>query len=106
MPASAASFDWSISEKNLMPFAAMSFFSRSIVSTTEYALFTLTIPSSALVAAAEVTVRANANRTAEDVRGCGVTWVRSFKIHFEHEDAKIVRRYELPNFSDFDTGPL
>jgi len=32
MPASAASWDWSISLKNLMPLSAMSFFKRSIVS--------------------------------------------------------------------------
>jgi hypothetical protein len=32
MPAFAASFDWSISEKNMMPFEATAFFNRETVS--------------------------------------------------------------------------
>ena len=45
MPALAASFAWSISEKNRIPLAAMSASMRAIVSSTEYALLTRTTGS-------------------------------------------------------------
>ena len=57
MPASAASFDWSISVKNLMPLPAMSALMRVIASAIGTALLTLTIPSS-LSARAEDTADA------------------------------------------------
>ena len=46
MPASAASFDWSISEKNLMPLLAMSALMRVMASDIGTALLTRMMPSS------------------------------------------------------------
>src|SRR5215469_8010160 len=46
MPAFAASPDWSISEKNMMPLSATSFLRRFTVSARGYALLTRTMPPS------------------------------------------------------------
>ena len=58
MPASAASFDWSISMKNLMPLPAISALMRVIASAIGTALLTLTMPSSL---SAEAVDHANAS---------------------------------------------
>ena len=57
MPASAASFDWSISEKNLMPLPAMSALMRVIASAIGTALLTRTMPSSLSARAAEAAAK-------------------------------------------------
>ena len=72
MPASAASFDWSISLKNMMPLAAMSFFSRSIVSWKAVGAFDAddAVLGSAFAWAAGVTTSAAARgaRQAQEFR--------------------------------------
>jgi hypothetical protein len=68
-PASAASLDWSISLKNMMPLSATSFLMRLMVSGMEYALLMRTMPSSlaALAALDGNNIRANANSTTEQM---------------------------------------
>src|SRR3954465_2641268 len=65
MPASAASFDWSISMKNLMPLPAISALMRVIASAIGTALLTLTMPSSLSARAAETAERISRASSSE-----------------------------------------
>ena len=65
IPASAASLDWSISMKNLMPLAAMSALMRVIASAIGTELLTRTIPSSLSARAAETTERISKASSSE-----------------------------------------
>src|SRR5882724_9705107 len=68
MPASAASFDWSISMKNLMPLPAISALIRVIASAIGTALLTLTMPSSLSAEAAETTQNASSSEAQRMAR--------------------------------------
>src|SRR6266702_748720 len=73
MPASAASLDWSISEKNLMPLLAMSALMRVIASAIGTALLTRTMPSSLSALAEEAT---------DISRNISASEVQKFKMRF------------------------
>src|SRR6266581_3472180 len=75
MPASAASLDWSISEKNLMPLLAISALMRLIASAIGTALLTRTIPSSLSARAAEAT-ETTRNSISSDMPKLAKRWVK------------------------------
>src|SRR6266702_2887897 len=70
MPASAASFDWSISEKNLMPLLAISALMRVIASAIGTALLRRTTPSS-LSAQAQEAANTNSKMNASGPQNLG-----------------------------------
>jgi hypothetical protein len=119
IPASPASFDWSISSKNRMPLSAMSFLRREIVSAIENELFTLTMPSSS--AALVITGADKASRSASEApeqalmmrvnmrsslrsRSRGSLWEireccrpREIHIGYEFDRAALCRRRRQPS---------
>src|SRR6266702_3241621 len=75
MPASAASLDWSISEKNLMPLLAISALMRAIASAIGTALLTRTMPSSLSARASEAT-ETTRNSISSDMPKLAKRWVK------------------------------
>jgi hypothetical protein len=65
MPASAASCDWSISEKNLMPLLAMSALILVMASAIGTALLTRTMPSSPALAGDEAAANSRNDKRSE-----------------------------------------
>src|SRR5438477_263791 len=117
MSASAASFDWSISEKNLMPLVAISALMRMIASCIGTALLTRTMPSSLSARAEEmIPVRKIASnigmnkfaRWSVKRRVIGVSCrLGACQQHaFERQDGRSLQEYEMRKRSEIDSRPL
>jgi len=91
IPASAASWDWSISLKKRIPLAARSCFTRAIVSAREYALLTLMIPLAA-IACRLSSARANPGNDRPSAMPMAAVAQRRLRLEFKMASFSSERR--------------
>src|SRR3974390_763283 len=116
MPASAASFDWSISLKNLMPLTAMSALMRMIASHIGTALLTRTMPSSLSARAAEqataTRIAKSSNEVVQFAKRSVIRRIMSVLLSFDclwqaqEQNRSSCVRNEMQGCFDFDSPML